>query len=809
MKIRKNARKSLLAAFVCLALSAGTAWAMPTGGTVVVGGTNVDISDPSNITVNANGLVDWDSFSIGANETVNFAFGGGGGWQIINHVTGSQLSQLLGTLSATGNGHVMLINPNGITVGGGAHIDVGSLTLSTLNATDEALTSYLNGSPLNLTGNASSKLKIESGADIKFGEMLQLFGGKIEIADGVTISNGSEHRGQGIIDDEDTYAAVLAGNRVRPAEKGGEQEISAVADNTLLVGADFKNDRNTSLDMDWWGGNVTLNNASIQGTGEGQSEITLAAGNYISREGFTDEGDELTITGTSANKLTLNDTVITTDDNIQLLAGAVEVKDSALTVNAKKKDNDYIAAYAGNKIFFEPDKNNYPPNQLMAGNGNTLTIDNSSLSVTKVSGNAKAIDLAAGGIVVKNGTSANADGMIDMYGTKSVTVSGSALSGGAEVNLRSIGNVKIDNSTVESQGLLYIPVTQSIAYKDTGTEFTTGSSNVIEILNNSKLYGKDKIELRAGKVKVDSSDLQGGRRIIMDIGAKYQGVKADGKEIANTIWSTENNSVTVNNSKLTVLKEDVDIDISAGKVNISDTVINSPGVHMVAAGKYYYSDKEEMGVIQNSGIGNSLTLNNVRHTVPGGESEGELIALAGSIDIKGATSFSPNSNVYLGAGKSLTLKFDGEGKGSFVGGVSGTGNLISLSREAQASLDSLNPGRAYYIVTDGSNSQETVKETLQEEGVLQRVTRSLDSDTNVNSIAENAGLEVPGTTVAASPINNLGSSSETADAAAGVSIGGNDTGKADGVGREDKSSSDRPDSTDNERTTDNSEDEQG
>ena len=139
MKTGKNVRQSVLATLVALISLAGTAWAMPENPTVVVGGNNINVSDVANIVVNAKGLIDWDSFSIGQGEAVNFAFGNGGGLEIINHVTGTQLSEIMGTLSSTGNGHVTLINPNGILVGSTAVIDVGGLTLSTLQVSDDVL----------------------------------------------------------------------------------------------------------------------------------------------------------------------------------------------------------------------------------------------------------------------------------------------------------------------------------------------------------------------------------------------------------------------------------------------------------------------------------------------------------------------------------------------------------------------------------------------------------------------------------------------------------------------------------------------
>ena len=188
-----KSRKAFLTAAICLALSQSV-FAMPTGGKVV-DGTVTGILDNGTvangtINVNSNALIDWTAFNIAKGETLNFKFNQDY-LNVINHVTGSEMSKLLGTLNAK-NGNVYLINPNGILVGSSARIDAGSLILSTLNATDDQLKSALNGglTNLDLTSKADSKgITIENGANIQVGPFLGLLGNKVQIADNVTISD--------------------------------------------------------------------------------------------------------------------------------------------------------------------------------------------------------------------------------------------------------------------------------------------------------------------------------------------------------------------------------------------------------------------------------------------------------------------------------------------------------------------------------------------------------------------------------------------------------------------------------------------
>ena len=75
-------------------------------------------------------VIDWRSFNIAANETVTFAQPGVTS-AVLNRVTGGQFSSLQGALNA--NGQVFLVNPNGVMIGNGATINVGSFVASTAN----------------------------------------------------------------------------------------------------------------------------------------------------------------------------------------------------------------------------------------------------------------------------------------------------------------------------------------------------------------------------------------------------------------------------------------------------------------------------------------------------------------------------------------------------------------------------------------------------------------------------------------------------------------------------------------------------
>ena len=117
-----------------LLLSRG-ALAAPSGGTVVSGGAVIQQAGTTTTITQATNqaIINWQSFSIGANELVKFIQPN----QLavaLNRVTGIDPSVLLGSLQA--NGRIFLVNPNGILFGAGATVDVGGIMASTLSIKD-------------------------------------------------------------------------------------------------------------------------------------------------------------------------------------------------------------------------------------------------------------------------------------------------------------------------------------------------------------------------------------------------------------------------------------------------------------------------------------------------------------------------------------------------------------------------------------------------------------------------------------------------------------------------------------------------
>ena len=584
MITRKNTKKSLLAAMVCLSLSVGTTFAMPQGGNVMVGGNDVVIGDASGknmeIAVNAPGLIDWDSFSIANGEKVNFAFGGANGLEIINHVTGSTLSEILGTLSSTGNGHVTLINPNGITVGNGAVIDVGGLTLSTLNVDDDLLTKYLHGEEDLVFGDGSistAMLKVEDGAKINFRSLLELYGGKVQIADGVTI------------------AAVKEGNNAYT------QEDEPPMPSTLLIASVNKVTPYRDKPEQKWGfggWSITSEGAESIGPKEMQanSTNTLEIGGTRSSVGKYD----LTPSPFSNNPVSF----------VKLYGGKVVLKNTGVNAGS----GIVVEAFSEKNI--SKDKDASAP-WFEATEDNDVKISNSSLYY--------------GGVGIKGGTIALTDdssittanfGPVDIVAVN--TISGT---GGEDISRTSGNKVVVDNSRISSMwggvslsgGAVEIADVNELgssvnikAFDTKKTEadganvvYQASPANVISI-KNSIVSAK---ELEAGSIDITNTVFTTPRLAIVAANEYRTGQENDFVKLSAA--ATMDNTVRLNNMTQSLNGEELkSTAVVGGKIDVKGKITTANGVILSAGESHdiYFSQDGELDHIDLSSNPSLLTL---------------------------------------------------------------------------------------------------------------------------------------------------------------------------------------------------------
>ena len=270
---KKMWKKSLLSLSIALALS-GTAWAMPSDGTVVPGGEDAGglpggvIADGTTINVTKPSVIEWNSFGVANGETLNFQ-----GQALLNRVTGGDPSAILGHLNITNNAWA-LVNPNGIVVGPTAVINASHLLLSTLNLSNEDFMSYYAVSggdrriefttPIGREIPAEVKLQ---GANITVGKGgIQVYGGTVQLLDGVRITR--THGSPGWADKNWDFLAM--NHRMKTIKAGGSghwiesQVDEATNDNLLrLKNANLNNRSNDHNEMRFAGGRVEMEDSQI------------------------------------------------------------------------------------------------------------------------------------------------------------------------------------------------------------------------------------------------------------------------------------------------------------------------------------------------------------------------------------------------------------------------------------------------------------------------------------------------------------------------------------------------------------------
>lgn len=105
------------------------------------------------IIVSDRAILNWDDFSIDANESVVFSQPSSSSCTL-NRVVADNPSQILGHLKA--NGNIVLLNPNGVLFGKESQIDVGSLIASTLDLQDR---DFLEGKELHFAGSSNERIQ--------------------------------------------------------------------------------------------------------------------------------------------------------------------------------------------------------------------------------------------------------------------------------------------------------------------------------------------------------------------------------------------------------------------------------------------------------------------------------------------------------------------------------------------------------------------------------------------------------------------------------------------------------------------------
>ena len=188
---KSNLRKRILLALLITSISS-TAFALPQNGTVTAGGGSIAQSgNTMNVTQNTAKMgVNWQSFNIAKNETVNFKQPNASS-VALNRIVGNDASVIYGSLNA--NGQVFLINPNGVTFAAGASINVGGIAASTKDITDA---NFL-ASKYNFTGTSTAGVTNQGSLNATEGGYVALMANNVNNEGSITAPRGTIALGAG------------------------------------------------------------------------------------------------------------------------------------------------------------------------------------------------------------------------------------------------------------------------------------------------------------------------------------------------------------------------------------------------------------------------------------------------------------------------------------------------------------------------------------------------------------------------------------------------------------------------------------
>ena len=217
--------------------------ALPTGAQTI-SGASTSTQAGANLTINqtSNNLItNWQTFNIGSAARVQFVQPTTAS-VALNRVVGQDPTQILGSLQA--NGHVMLVNPQGIVFGAGSQINVGALTASTLNITDADFATGVATGRYNFGGtNLSQNPALATATVNNQGRITTANGGTVALIAPVVQNSGSITATQGAValaaSDQVTLDLAPAGSAAGLLKVTlGKAQLDALVKNTGSIQAD-------------------------------------------------------------------------------------------------------------------------------------------------------------------------------------------------------------------------------------------------------------------------------------------------------------------------------------------------------------------------------------------------------------------------------------------------------------------------------------------------------------------------------------------------------------------------------------------
>ena len=620
-KWKKNLRRSSLAALITLALT-GSAFAMPSGGAIEQGnvavseGNLANVGNGATISTQANSIINWNDFSIGAGETLNFNTAAGA---LLNRVTSDKVSELLGTMTQTGANPLFVVNPNGIHIGDNATIDAANITLSTLAMSTADFNNAASGRNYALaqSDKGVKAVTIDGGAKIGVGNTLNIYGGKVVVADGV-IFNPSDKKTA-----SKQYALIVAGDHATMwmDPKDGETQpvsLTTTKDNTAEFHGAMNIQRNADIRV--VGSSVKMDKAAVSTYGKFEAIAAKQMG--YDGNAYREDAD--------ASNVLAADNFTGTSGQYSLSGGKVDLKNSSITgskieIRGEKdyqQTGDMDRGNAVSEHRAELDNtvtlDNVNLNQQGGGddawfyiNGGKTDIKNNSEIASTVTGNISAAQYVKRSPGVKDGAKTTA---FDWQTTKdnALTVDGGKLTGHTQANDDSFtlvgSTVDLNGTEVNAAGNFNAVAAQRRASNANQSGAAAAAGNAVRM--NGPHIEANNIHVLGGNVQLKDADLHAQKYAQIEALQTWSRTKD-----RDTRTATVDNVLHIDHTKLRV---DEWLATDSGTTNIvNGSEITGGALHLGAShsyddmdsGKVFNVTKENKINVWNSSInGNDVGL---------------------------------------------------------------------------------------------------------------------------------------------------------------------------------------------------------
>lgn len=418
------------------------------------------------------GQFDWNTFNLGSNKQVNWAFTGVS-QTALNRVLDGNMSQIYGKLtnscanpdcaSTMNSSKVILINPNGILFGGGSSVNLNSFTASTFDAKGAKNIKDMTGSELT---NYKNTIDSKFGPDVK-----------------ITFASTTDKIGSLI---------KMDGANVH-------------ADKTLIVLAkdiEVKNGSviSTTLGYNYNNGTQSFSNAKL--IASDGADVTYQ------KNGYANNGDVIVKAGKAATDYTINIGNDTSSTRNDMKSGSILIRNAGTTANSNI--NIKGTDIEGHKLM------NSASGDITVWADNKVNTEDVRLETVNT--------YEVGSQATKN-TYAQTGGRITIYGdqgvdlknTKITSAHSTSANDGGNVTVSSIyGDVKMSaNSEINSYGNATVEALKNVALSDTIIRAKNRDTHPITgaALNSTKDV---LVKAHQGSVSLDNTRLAASNNVTVD-----------------------------------------------------------------------------------------------------------------------------------------------------------------------------------------------------------------------------------------------------------------------------------------------------